>query len=77
MNCLTYAVKRRVEEIWKVLWHGRIDCEVVWAGRVPKLRFWYVAPDGISERYEPKHPKSGWRALFDWNFEGQVRKGKR
>jgi hypothetical protein len=75
-NCFCYAVKRRLQDIWRVLWLGRIDCEITWVG-IPKLRFWYVAPDGTSERFEPVKPKQGWLALFHCWFEGRVRKGKR
>jgi hypothetical protein len=73
-NCLLYACKRRLEDIWKVLWLGRIECRIL-KTRPPKLRFTYVSPDGVRERLEPVKPKKGWAGFFDafW-FEGRVRR---
>lgn len=71
-NCLTYALGMYFAEGCT----GRIQPAIVRAGRVPKLRFYYVNARGEKTYAYPLHPKAGlaacWHALW---FEMQVRKG--
>jgi len=54
---------------------GRIEPRIVRAGRIPKLRFYHIAPDGIRTYFAPRHPKRGvaayWHAIW---YEGVARR---
>lgn len=70
-NCLSWAVGMYLAGGCL----GRIEPEIVWAGKVPKLRFYYVTPDGVRLHFYPRHPKKGLHACIHacW-FTGVVKR---
>lgn len=70
-NCGTYAVGKYFADGCT----GRIRPRIVWAGGLPKLRFYYVDPEGNGTYFYPLRPRRGVAAcLHSLWFEGQVRK---